>query len=406
MDTLKKQLNDIGSCIGYPFYFFEDGSFSHTFVCGKMNACLVVKAPFTESDMCFFASAEVASMSGIKATEKSWAKMSDAPEMVNRFKKYLNDIGSVLNYPFYVFDDGAYAKSSSLDDKLAVLVVKKSFTSVEGESSFFSSDAQKVLQFNEDLKKLQQQRETQKTELQQIVFRMLANRAVSDDEILKVIEAGRLDVIPDYIKNASCDLYDVYPKSLQALVKADYDEMWSKFHWLVLSFCPRTFIEYVFREGGFKTLKFFLENVCSPIFDKVYPQHLIERGDVELYQYYRSYAKSKWECGYYYDSEFSAILKFKAADMLAVLLQFSDLKPEEQAKLVESGDRDLIRTYVQMRGLSEHFRQLLLYSGYDELVELANQPKEVPEETLQDENVSSEPSGLFQKIRKFFGARA
>ena len=194
MDVLKQKLNDIGSCIRYPFYFFEDGSFSHTFVCGKMNACLVVKGVFAKSDKCFFASPEVASMSEIKAIEKSWTQNSVVPSTVNWFKKYLNDIGSVLNYPFYVFDDGAYAKTktktktktATLGSKQAVLYVKQPFTSVEGESTFFSSDALKVLQFNEDLKKLQQQR---KTELQQIIFRMLACQKISDE--MNPLKLGR-----------------------------------------------------------------------------------------------------------------------------------------------------------------------------------------------------------------------
>ena len=240
MYVLKQKLNDIGSCIRYPFYFFEDGSFSHTFVCGKMNACLVVKGAFAESDKCFFASPEVASMSEIKAIEKSWTQNSVVPSTVNWFKKYLNDIGSVLNYPFYVFDDGAYAKTktktktktATLGSKQAVLYVKKPFTSVEGESTFFSSDALKVLQFNEDLKKLQQQR---KTELQQIIFRMLACRKISDEQMLRVIDAGRSDLLVDYFKRVDCDsLYVTYPKSLRMLVKADNSEFWSKFHWSTL----------------------------------------------------------------------------------------------------------------------------------------------------------------------------
>ena len=235
MDVLKQKLNDIGSCIGYPFYFFEDGSFSHTFVCGKMNACLVVKGAFAKSDKCFFASPEVASMSEIEAMEKNWATVSDASGKAICFKKYLNDIGAVLNYPFYVFDDGAYAKTATLGSKQAVLYVKKPFTSVEGESTFFSTDSRKVLQFNENLKKLQQQRETQKTELQQIIFRMLACRKISDEQMLRVIDAGRSDLLVDYFKRVDCgSIYFTYPKSLRMLVKADNSEFWSKFHWSTL----------------------------------------------------------------------------------------------------------------------------------------------------------------------------
>ena len=89
--------------------------------------------------------------------------------------------------------------------------------------------------FNEDLKKLQQQRETQKTELQQIIFRMLACRKISDEQMLRVIDAGRSDLLVDYFKRVDCDsIYFTYPKSLRMLVKADNSEFWSKFHWSTL----------------------------------------------------------------------------------------------------------------------------------------------------------------------------
>ncbi len=40
-------LNEIGAEIGYPFYVFEDGSYSKSFVNGKMNYAMVVKKKFT-----------------------------------------------------------------------------------------------------------------------------------------------------------------------------------------------------------------------------------------------------------------------------------------------------------------------------------------------------------------------
>ena len=40
-------LNEIGAEIGYPFYVFEDGSYSKSFVNGKMNYAMVIKKKFT-----------------------------------------------------------------------------------------------------------------------------------------------------------------------------------------------------------------------------------------------------------------------------------------------------------------------------------------------------------------------
>ena len=414
MDVLKQKLNDIGSCIRYPFYFFEDGSFSHTFVCGKMNACLVVKGTFAESDKCFFASAKIAKLSKVKALEKGWTRKSVVPNTVNWFKKYLNDIGSVLNYPFYVFDDGSYAKTSSLKGKQAVLYVKQPFTSVEGESTFFSSDVKRVLQFNEDLKKLQRR----EIELQQIIFRMLAEREISDDEMLLVIEFGRFDMFPNYAKIYKCSnsvvMYARYPKSFMMLAKIGRWDILKMFGcWSMYSF-PYSVLKELYRVAPLETLNYFwtAEAVC--LATEGCPQCLIERGDIEIYRAYRRYVCQKLPNVGYYESEFSAILNFDAADMLANLLDFTSLSCEDQGKLVESGNMNLIRTYIRKKGISERFRQLLLYSGNDELVELADGPKQVLRKALQKEveNVAQGETdaiksfGWLQKVKKFFGVTA
>ena len=39
-NTILKQINDIGTKIGYPFYFYADGSFGKSIVSGKMNVWL------------------------------------------------------------------------------------------------------------------------------------------------------------------------------------------------------------------------------------------------------------------------------------------------------------------------------------------------------------------------------
>lgn len=44
-------LNEIGAEIGYPFYVFEDGSYSKSFVNGKMNYAMVVKKKFTAPEI-------------------------------------------------------------------------------------------------------------------------------------------------------------------------------------------------------------------------------------------------------------------------------------------------------------------------------------------------------------------
>ena len=470
MDVLKQKLNDIGSCIGYPFYFFEDGSFSHTFVCGKMNACLVVKGAFAESDKCFFASSEVASISGIKAMEKSWTQESVVSQNVNWFKKYLNDIGSVLNYPFYVFDDGTYNKTSSVGGKQAILIVKKPFTSVEGESTFFSTDSRKVLQFNEDLKKLKKQQNERKD----IVFRMLAGEQVSDQEALLVIENEPHDVVKRCVHSVwekiGCysnkvrsylKIVETYPKSFEALVKKNWWDIYcfdeqelmyfclceakcEPFLSLVFQYATPEILEKILRlclKGNFSAeilknhgWKHWLEREWADFSQmrmgefrrdtvKCFkPLYLIERGDTDAYKIYRKYmCRDYWICRNYgfkdyryhaesldlhFDEEFDAIVALGDRDLFKILFDGISLSTEQKAKLIRTGNIEMIRTYVECCGIDGKFRELLLYSGNDGLVQLANNPKENLQATSQEKNVSDVSSGWLQKVKKFFGISA
>lgn len=420
MDALKQKLNDIGSCIGYPFYFFEDGTFSHTFVCGKMNAVLVVKGPFAESEKCFWASNEVASISGIKAMEKKWAAKSDEADKVNLFKKYLNDIGDKLHYPFYVFDDGAYAKASSLEGKQTVLYVKRAFTSVKGEGSFFSTDSKKVLQFEEDFKKLKKQQNERKN----IVFRMLAGERVSDREALQVIENEPHDLVRRCVgsvwkKNGFYwEFIKKYPNSFDELIKKNYWDIYcfdkQEFKHFCLNYIDRKyfftlFFQYATPEILEKILKICLKGNFSYAVAKKYsevhakrdicdyrrrtaqyfrPLYLIERHDVEAYKVYRKYVIRKYlmydYCDFYQyyhrykttldfhcDEEISAIVDAGATDLLMILLQGVHFTSEQKAKLVQAGNIEMLQTYIKCCGIDSKFRELLLNSGDDELVKLA-----------------------------------
>ena len=474
MDVLKQKLNDIGSCIRYPFYFFEDGSFSHTFVCGKMNACLVVKGPFVESDKCFFASPEVASMSGIKAMEKGWTRKSVVPNTVNWFKKYLNDIGRAINYPFYIFEDGTYAKTSSLDDKQAVLYVKQPFTSVEGESTFFSSDVKRVLLFEEDLKKLKKQQKERKN----IVFRMLAGEKVPDTDALQVIENEPHDLVKRCVHSVwkwkDCcyiNIAKIYPKSFEALVKKNWWDIYCFDEQELKYFClpgvvPKHFLSLVFQyatpEILEKILKLCLKGNFSYAIIKKYgikwmedpnmidfsveemscrrksaakcfhPLYLIERRDADAYRIYRKYLGRQYrmckpgsgfrEYKYYdgsydlhFDEEFDAIVALGDRAWFKILFDGISLSTEQKAKLIRTGNIEMIQVYIECCGIDEKFRELLMYSGNDELVELADDsPKQVLRKALQKEveNVAQGETdaiksfGWLQKVKKFFGVTA
>ena len=448
MDVLKQKLNDIGSCIGYPFYFFEDGSFSHTFVCGSMNACLVVKGPFADSDKCFFASAKEAKSPEIKVTEKKWTQKSVVPSTVNWFKKYLNDIGRAINYPFYVFDDGAYSKASVLDDKHAVLYVKQPFTSVEGESTFFSTDSRKVLQFNEDLKKLKKQQNERKD----IVFRMLAGEKVPDKEALQVIEKEPHDVVKRCVHSVwkECnyaEILKIYPKSFDALVKKNWWDIYCFDEQELKYFClpgvvPKHFLSLVFQyatpEILEKILKLCLKGNFSYAIIKKYgikwmedpdmidfsveemscrrksaakcfhPLYLIERRDADAYRIYRKYLGRQYrmckpgsgfrEYKYYdgsydlhFDEEIDAIVALGDREWFRILFDGISLSTEQKAKLIRTGNIEMIQVYIECCGIDGKFRELLLNSCDEQLIALAQV------------NVIS---NAFTRVKHFFNVRA
>lgn len=62
-------LNEIGAEIGYPFYVFEDGSYSKSFVNGKMNYAMVVKKKFTAPGIGEKAARNIRSMAESAAAE-------------------------------------------------------------------------------------------------------------------------------------------------------------------------------------------------------------------------------------------------------------------------------------------------------------------------------------------------
>ena len=419
MDVLKKQLNDIGSCIGYPFYFFEDGSFSHTFVCGKMNACLVIKGAFAESDKCFFASAKIAKLSEIKALEKGWTQKTVVPNTVNWFKKYLNDIGTTLNYPFYVFDDGAYAKTSSLKGKQVVLYVKQPFTSVEGD--FIVSS----LNRDEKLNKI--------NNTSSHVFRILAGESVSDKELLHVIENEPYEVVKRCVffvwkKLEYRDIFSSYRLSFLELIKKNWWDIYcfdkQEFKWFCLYEIPcnrdkDVFFRFMFLYANVENLDKIL-GICLyggfsySILDKHYciarymdrrrekfmqslkPLRFLETGNLKSYIVYRKYARQFFDP--HLKDEFNAILEMEAIDFFKILLYTSTLTTDCMGMLVRSGNMKMIFLYCKICGVSTHFQQLLRYSGNAELLELADNPQKVLRTVFQNDKEFSNLSRLIKKL--------
>lgn len=107
-NTILKQINDIGAKIGYPFYFYADGSFGKSIVSGKMNAIVVVKGKFTAS--------------GLK--NECLAIWDDENLSLGEAIICLKE---KMNFPIYIYSDGTCWETSHFGCCSSVMVVKKPF---------------------------------------------------------------------------------------------------------------------------------------------------------------------------------------------------------------------------------------------------------------------------------------
>ena len=154
-----------------------------------------------------------------------------------------------------------------------------------------------------------------------------------------------------------------------------------------------------------------------------HPLYLIERRDADAYRIYRKYLGRQYrmckpgsgfrEYKYYdgsydlhFDEEFDAIVALGDREWFKILFDGISLSTEQKAKLIRTGNVEMIQVYIECCGIDGKFRELLLYSGNDELVKLANQPEPIISKVSQEDKASKKSGGLFQKIRKFFGASA
>lgn len=107
-NTILKQINDIGAKIGYPFYFYADGSFGKSIVSGKMNAIVVVKGKFTASDL-----------------KNECLAVWDDENL--SFGEAVICLKEKMNFPIYIYSDGICEKTPCFGGCSSVMVVKKSF---------------------------------------------------------------------------------------------------------------------------------------------------------------------------------------------------------------------------------------------------------------------------------------
>ena len=107
-NIILKRVNDIGAKIGYPFYFYPDGTFGKSIISGKMNAIGIVKRKFTASSL----------------KDECLAVWDD--ENLSLGEAIIN-LKDKINFPIYIYSDGTCGNKPRLEGCSSVMVVKKVF---------------------------------------------------------------------------------------------------------------------------------------------------------------------------------------------------------------------------------------------------------------------------------------
>lgn len=311
MDKLKKQLNDIGSCIGYPFYFFEDGSYSKSIVNGKMNAIMVVKKPFTDvAGDCFLA--------GTEANKVAQETRENASQTV---------------------DDIKIQEPQSKEEKERAEKVRKISFSVargscpeDGDISFLIEfgDVKMVKKFIDTCWKQKYWRDGR--------FWVSKDNHIGLDypkSVIALFKGGHVDIIKDFFGNAKNNFAYLGQEVIFSLYRYGAPEL----------------IQYVW-----STTSDLWRNGAA----------FVRRKDISLYKAYRKYV------GRLYDrDEFQEVVQYGTVEMLSVFLNSVPRDDNNDGLmmyfLIKEGGVDMVKTFIQNRGMSDQWRNMLTYAERKEV---------------------------------------
>ncbi len=313
MDGLKQKLNDIGSCIGYPFYFFEDGSYSKSIVNGKMNAIMVVKKPFTDvTGDCFLAGTE-ANKVARETMENASQAVDDIKIQEPQSKEEKERAEKVREISFHV----ALGWCPE-DDDIAFLIK--------------FGDVKMVKKFIDSCWKQKYWRDGQ-------FWVSKDNRIGLDfpESVIALIEGGHVDIIKDFFGNAKNNFAYLGHNVIFSLYRYGAPEL----------------IKYVWSTTS--GLGLWGNGVA-----------FVRRKDINLYKAYRKYIG-----GVYDRDEFREVVIYGTVEMLSVFLNSVPRDDNNDGLmmyfLIKEGGVDMVKTFIQNRGLSDHWRDMLTYAERKEL---------------------------------------
>lgn len=311
MDTLKKQLNDIGSCIGYPFYFFEDGSYSKSYVNGKMNAIMVVKKPFADvSGDCFFV--ETKANKVVQETDATVQPAVDDKKIQEPQSKEEKERAEKIREISFSVALGWCPE----DDDIAFLIK--------------FGDVKMVKKFIDTCWKQKYWRDGR-------FWVSKDNRIGLDypESVIALIEGGHVDIIKDFFGNAKNNFAYLGQEVIFSLYRYGAPEL----------------IQYVW-----STTSDLWRNGAA----------FVRRKDISLYKAYRKHV------GRLYDrDEFQEVVQYGTVEMLSVFLNSVPRDDNNDGLmmyfLIKEGGVDMVKTFIQNRGLSDQWRDMLTYAERKEL---------------------------------------
>lgn len=373
-NLILKQVNAIGTELGFPFYVYPDGTCGKSMVSGGLNAVMVVKKKFPVEEL--------------KSDFLTGSQGSDENVLA-----HLTEIGNQLGFPLYVYADGmcGLTPSSEINKFPFTMMVKKPFVVnqmvVEPNDVAVSSDSSTVKKItsypcstwtlpapqvftptDEEVKILEKAREKVRREEvlsrdEERVYLCFATDTEFENFVLNrilfcsnekyILLRGTQDLVKKYVLKHCWDdvVVDLMAERCSDDVILAY---FSK--WLVRV----KVVEKLLELGRFELIEKIQEvssldarRLCS---DR-HVAAIIKAGHSELLK------TQIRKHGFRYEDDVEALIKTGNVEMIKYYLDYHSLSESAQKELIELGNAQLVKIYQERYGFCSDSLKLAKWRG-------------------------------------------
>lgn len=373
-NLILKQVNAIGTELGFPFYVYPDGTCGKSMVSGGLNAVMVVKKKFPVEEL--------------KSDFLTGSQGSDENVLA-----HLTEIGNQLGFPLYVYADGmcGLTPSSEINKFPFTMMVKKPFVVnqmvVEPNDVAACSDSSAVKKItsypcstwtlpapqvftptDEEVKILEKAREKVRREEvlsrdEERVYLCFATDTEFENFVLNrilfcsnekyILLRGTQDLFKKYVLKHCWDdaVEDLMAKRCSDDVILAY---FSK--WLVRVKVVEKLLELGRFELIEKIPKVSSLDACRSCSDR-HVAAIIKAGHSELLK------TQIREYGFRYQDDVYALIKTGNVEMIKYYLDYHSLSESAQKELIELGNAQLVKIYQERYGFCSDSLKLAKWRG-------------------------------------------